>query len=181
MRILVAADIHGRVGPTKKLCSLFLSYRPDRILLLGDYLYCGARNGVPPDFNPMGVANLLNRYSDKIIGIKGDADSRSDQAVLHFPMLQDCRVLSLGGFRVDLIHGDLLTSDVVDVERGDILLFGHTHVPILKKEDGVIYFNPGSPSFPKSGSPASYGMMESGKLQLCRLDDNLPFSSLDLL
>lgn len=181
MRILVAADIHGRVGPTKKLCSLFLSYRPDRILLLGDYLYGGTRNGVPPDYDPSTVANLLNRYAAKIIGVKGDCDCRSDQQALHFPMMQDCRVLTIGGFRVDLIHGDLLTSDIVEVQRGDILLFGHTHVPVLKKEDGVIYFNPGSPSFPKAGSPASYGMMESGKLQLCRLDDNEPFASLDLL
>ena len=181
MRILVAGDIHGRMGPAKKLCSLILSFHPDRVLMVGDYLCSGPRNAISPDYDPSGVANLLNKYSAKIIGVKGDCDSRADQAVLHFQMMQDCRVLNLGPCRVDLIHGDLLTSNIVSVERGDILIFGHTHVPVLKKEDGVVYFNPGSPSYPKGGSPASFGLIDGSTLSLRRLDDSSPFAELSLL
>lgn len=180
MRILVASDIHGRVGPAKALTTLFSSYRPDRIVLLGDYLYNGPRNGVPADYEPMAVANLLNKFSSKIIGVRGNCDSRVDQMVLHFDCSQDSRCVMINGFRCDLIHGDLLTSDIVEVQRGDILMFGHTHVPVLKRDDGVIYFNPGSVSFPKNGSPASYGVFEGSRLEVRKLSDNTPFLSLDL-
>lgn len=180
MRLLIASDIHGRLGPMKKMSSLLFSYRPDRVLLLGDYLYHGPRNALSPDCNPTEVAKLLNKWAGKIVAIKGDCDSRADQGALHFPMLEDCRILELGGHRVDLIHGDLLTSDIIEVERGDILMFGHTHVPVLKREDGVIYFNPGSLSYPKGGSPASFGIFERERLELKRLDDQATFASLDL-
>ncbi len=89
-------------------------------------------------------------------------------------------MLDLAGRKADLIHGDLLTSDIVDVERGDILMFGHTHVPVLKKEDGVIYLNPGSISYPKSGSPASFALFEANRVELKRLDDQATFAYLDL-
>lgn len=181
MRILVTGDIHGRVGPAKKLCSLILSLRPDKILMVGDYLYGGPRTAISPDYDPMGVANLLNRHSAKIIGVRGDCDSRSDQSVLHFQMWKDSRVLNFGSGRIDLIHGDLLTSDIVSVERGDILVFGHTHVPVLKKEDGVIYLNPGSPSYPKGGSPASFAFIDGSIISLRRLDDASSFAELQLL
>ena len=164
----------------RKLSALLLSYRPDRVLLLGDYLYTGPRNLPAPDYDPAEVANLLNKWADKIVAVKGDCDSRADQSALRFRMMEDCHILDLGGNKVDLIHGDLLTSDVVEVERGDVLMFGHTHVPVLKKEDGVIYFNPGSISYPKSGSPASFGIFERNRLELKRLDDQATFSYLDL-
>jgi predicted phosphodiesterase len=46
---------------------------PDKILLLGDYLYNGPRNGVPTDYDPMAVSQKLNLYKDKIIGVRGNA------------------------------------------------------------------------------------------------------------
>ena len=102
-----------------------------------------------------------------------------DETLLKFP-IQDSRVAYLNGFRVDMVHGDLLTSDILNVERGDILMFGHTHVYMLKKEDGVIYFNPGSTSFPKNGNPATYGVMDGMHLEIRKLDDDLPVKFLDL-
>ncbi len=180
MRLLIGSDIHGRVGPAKKLSSIILSYRPDRVLLLGDYLYAGPRNAISPDYNPNEVAKILNKWASKIIAIKGDCDARCDQSALHFEMLSDFRILDLSGHRVDMIHGDLLTSDIIDVQRGDILMFAHTHVPVLKKEDGVVYFNPGSISYPKAGSPASFGIFERERLELKRLDDQVTFAYLDL-
>jgi hypothetical protein len=35
--------------------------------------------------------------------------------------------------------------------RAQINIFGHTHIPELSQEDGVLMFNPGSPSLPKAG------------------------------
>ena len=88
--------------------------------------------------------------------------------------------MKFNGFRCDLFHGDLKPSDLFDVQRGDVLMFGHTHVYMLQKSGGVVYLNPGSISFPKNGRPATYAVMEGGHLEVRKLEDDLPLVSLDL-
>ena len=155
MRALIVSDTHGRIEVLKKLDTLFATFQPDQILFLGDALNNGPRNGVPLDYDPMGCAALFNKWSRRIIAVRGNCDSR-------------------------VVHGDLLTSDLLEVQRGDILFFGHTHVYMLKKADGVVYFNPGSPSFPKNGNPPTYGVMDGLRLEIRKLDDDLPLATLDL-
>ena len=180
MRVLLISDTHGRLEAVKKLDRLFQSFGPDQIVFLGDALNNGPRNGVPIDYDPMACAQILNKWSRKIVAVRGNCDSRVDQTLLHFDISEDSKVIYINGFRCDLIHGDLLSSDLLEVERGDILMFGHTHVPMLKKMDGVVYFNPGSPSFPKNGNPPTYGVIEGLHLEIRKLDDDLPITSLDL-
>lgn len=179
MRILIVSDIHGRLLAAKRLEAVISSLRPERIVLLGDYLYNGPRNGVPSDYDPMGVVSILNRYAAISIGVRGNCDSRVDETLLRF-RLEDSKVVYLNGFRCDLIHGDLLTSDLLEVERGDVLMYGHTHVPMLKKSDGVVYVNPGSISFPKAGNPATYAVMDGSMVEIRRLDDDSVLQSMDL-
>ena len=43
----------------------------------------------------------------------------------------------------------------------DIVMFGHTHVPLIKKIDDVTLINPGSITIPRqSGRRPSYAFME---------------------
>ncbi len=45
--------------------------------------------------------------------------------------------------------------------KGAILaIHGHDHKASISTEDGVLVFNPGSPSFPRFGSVESYGIIE---------------------
>ena len=179
MRILIASDIHGRLEGAKKLDAIIEEKAPHRVVLLGDFLYNGPRNGVPSDYDPMSVCTILNKHARITIGVRGNCDSRVDQTLLRFP-LEDSKVILLNGYRCDLVHGDLLTSELLEVERGDILMFGHTHVPMLKREDGVLYLNPGSISFPKHDNPATYAMMDETKIDIFELDSGDIFASLEL-
>lgn len=179
MRIVIASDIHGRLLAAKRLEQIVSTIKPDRVVLLGDYLYNGPRNGVPSDYDPMATATVLNRFAPLVIGVRGNCDSRVDESLLRFG-IEDSKIVYLNGFRCDMIHGDLLTSDVLEVERGDILIYGHTHVPMLKKSDGVVYVNPGSIAFPKNGFPASYAYMEGPRFEVRKLDDDTPLMTMDL-
>lgn len=38
----------------------------------------------------------------------------------------------------------------------NVLLSGHTHVPMYKEVDGYTLVNPGSTTLPRGGSPRSY-------------------------
>ena len=179
MKVLIASDIHGRIQATKRFEAIIRSLEPERIILLGDYLYNGPRNGVPFDYDPMGTSVILNKYARIITGVRGNCDSRIDEQLLRFPM-KDSEVIHLNGYRCDLIHGDLLTSEVIDVQRGDILMFGHTHVPMLKREEGVIYLNPGSIAFPKNGAPATYAFMNGPRLEIRKLEDDVVIQGMEL-
>ena len=42
----------------------------------------------------------------------------------------------------------------------DVVVYGHTHVPVAEKRDGKLYVNPGSTTFPRGGSDCSCAVME---------------------
>jgi putative phosphoesterase len=51
--------------------------------------------------------------------------------------------------------------------RSKIMVYGHTHIPLINQENGLLVMNPGSPSLPRGGLPASVGLIiiESGKIR----------------
>jgi putative phosphoesterase len=168
--ILFASDIHGRLHRAEKLAQLIDETKPEKVILLGDYLYNGPRNGVPDDYDPMQVSLILNRFVDVVIGVRGNCDSRIDDDLLHFP-LEDNRQLIISGQEFDLYHGDAFSLKHLSPHPGAVLVSGHTHLYVLKKENGFIYLNPGSISFPKGGNPATYATFDGKKAEIHDFDD----------
>lgn len=41
----------------------------------------------------------------------------------------------------------------------DIVLFGHTHIPLKIQEGSIFFINPGSITFPRGGSKSSYALI----------------------
>lgn len=41
-----------------------------------------------------------------------------------------------------------------------LILFGHTHVPFMETEDGILFLNPGSASLPHSGRKPTVAILE---------------------
>jgi phosphoesterase, MJ0936 family len=41
----------------------------------------------------------------------------------------------------------------------DIVVYGHTHVPVYKKVDEVVFINPGSATYPRGGSHRAFGIL----------------------
>lgn len=61
------------------------------------------------------------------------------------------RIVEARGFRIGLIHGwgapDAVPAHAANEfadESVDIIVFGHSHVPLLREHCGVLLFNPGS-------------------------------------
>ena len=48
MKWMIASDIHGSAAYCEKLLAAFGREQADRLLLLGDLLYHGPRNDLPP-------------------------------------------------------------------------------------------------------------------------------------
>jgi len=163
MKILIASDIHGSAFYCKKLVEAFKTEKADRLMLLGDILYHGPRNNLPKDYAPKEVIAMLNNLKDKIFCVRGNCDTEVDQMVLDFPVLADYCVLPLGERILYASHGHIYNpNNLPPINKGDILINGHTHIPVCEEKDGFVFMNCGSVSIPKENSPHSYVTLENG-------------------
>ena len=132
-KVLVISDTHGRTKYLEKILPLVKPI--DQLIHLGD------------------VANDV-AYIEVIAEcpccfVSGNND--------FYSTLPRERLIKLNGVPVFLTHGhyyyvnarkDIVRSAAVQREA-KIALFGHTHVPYLEEQDGILLANPGSLSLPR--------------------------------
>ncbi len=110
MKLLIASDIHGAAGYCRDLLAAWDREGADRLLLLGDLLYHGPRNDLPPDYAPKEVIALLNARKNQIFCVRGNCDTEVDQMVLEFPVLADYAVLTAGSRLLYATHGHVYNT-----------------------------------------------------------------------
>ena len=153
MKLVIASDIHGSAYYCRKLLKRLEEEKEDRLILLGDVLYHGPRNDLPKDYAPKEVIAMLNPLKEKILCVRGNCDAEVDQMVLEFPILADYGFLYEKGRMIFLTHGHVFNEkNLPMLGKGDILLHGHTHVPVCREHETYTYLNPGSVSIPKEES-----------------------------
>lgn len=171
MKLMFASDIHGDADCCAQMLERFDSEKADRLFLLGDILYHGPRNDLPGGYAPKEVIKMLNERREKLFCVRGNCDTEVDQMVLNFPIMADYSLLWLEGRTVFLTHGHIFnTENPPALNRGDILLHGHTHIQIIDGSRDYIYMNPGSVSLPKGGNPKTYMICEDGAFTIRTLD-----------
>lgn len=99
----------------------------------------------------------------KVIGVTGNCDY-----MVKGPSEE---MIVLGGKRLYLTHGHIyrVKRDLrLLIQRSkalgaDVTVFGHTHLPLLSKRDGILFLNPGSLHSPRRGYSPSCGLLEISK------------------
>jgi hypothetical protein len=163
MKLLIASDIHGSAYYCRKLLEAYDREQAEKLVLLGDVLYHGPRNDLPKEYAPKEVLAMLNARKEELLCVRGNCDTEVDQMVLEFPILADYGFLYEKGHMIFLTHGHVFNEkNLPMLKKGDILLHGHTHVPVCREHEDYIYMNPGSTSIPKEGSAHSYLVYEDG-------------------
>ncbi len=180
MKFMVLSDLHGSLSAFERAAEIFERDGFDWLILCGDYLNHGPRNGIPTGHDPLGLAKALNRFADRIVAVRGNCDGEVDQMLLEFPCLADYATVLLEGRRIVVTHGHLwggveaMTGgpgrrDGIaspPIRAGDILVSGHTHIAGLGSANGVILANPGSPVFPKNGTGMGYATLTGERIEL---------------
>lgn len=167
MKWLIASDIHGSELYCRKLLEAFERERADKLLLLGDLLYHGPRNPLPEGYSPQAVAELLNAYKQQILCVRGNCDSEAEQMMLEFPVMAEYAIVAVGKHMVFATHGHKHNeAGLPMLQQGDVLLCGHTHVPVLADRGEYIYANPGSVTLPKADSTHGYLVLEDNTFTL---------------
>ncbi len=174
MKYMIASDIHGSAYYCRELLHAYQRDQASRLILLGDLLYHGPRNDLPRDYAPKEVIAMLNGLKDQIYSVRGNCDTEVDQMVLEFPILGDYALLSVDGLTIYATHGHIYNQNhLPPVQKGDILLHGHTHILAAEHDQGITVLNPGSVSIPKGGNPPTYGILENRVFQILDFDGNV--------
>lgn len=174
MKILIASDLHGSTYSSEKILSLDNKFNFEKIILLGDINYSGARNMPPSDYYPINVCKNLSLLKDKLIIVRGNCDSRVDEFVLGIEF-KDKIELDIKNHHLVLTHGDLFTENDFDLKKGDIFMYGHTHIYVLEENNEHFVLNPGSLTLPKNNNPKTYAIYDTDQdeISLLDIDDKL--------
>jgi putative phosphoesterase len=127
MKILVVSDTHGNyLAPLE----IFKETGAEMLIHLGDEI---------EDAFTLEVA-----IEHPVIKLPGNCDPRSKEPR---ELLQ-----SIAGHKVFMTHGDLYgvknglqkLIEKAKSLRAAVALFGHTHLPLIHKQDGILLINPGT-------------------------------------
>ena len=141
MKLFIISDIHGSLIAFEKALNQFEKENADYLVICGDFLNHGPRNNIPAGYDTKKLAEKLNSYKDKIIGIRGNCDSEVDQMILDFPMMAPFSNIFLETkHRVFVHHGHLFSENELRnfLSEKSIVVSGHTHVPVLENNDDLI-------------------------------------------
>jgi putative phosphoesterase len=143
MRLGVIADTHGLLRP-----EVFDVFRDvDHILHAGD-------------LGPIDVLTELESLAP-VTAVYGNTDGPEVRS-----RLPQVAQVDLDGFRIVVTHGDQLGSPTPDklhaaFPEAEILVFGHTHRPLLTLVDVVVtVINPGGAGPRRFDIPPSVGILE---------------------
>ncbi|WP_088006691.1 metallophosphoesterase family protein [Indiicoccus explosivorum] len=77
------------------------------------------------------------------------------------------KIVDADGLKIGVIHGDGLRKtterralEAFEGEQVDIIVFGHSHIPVSRQEGGITLFNPGSPTDKRRQPRYSFGILE---------------------
>lgn len=107
---------------------------------------------------------LLNKLMEhkEFIGVYGNVDDRTIKE-----KLGEKEIIEVEGYKIGLFHGHgskrttlERVYDEFKVDDVDIIIFGHSHKPLIKTKNKVLMMNPGSPTSKRSERWFTYIILE---------------------
>ncbi|ARK21158.1 MULTISPECIES: metallophosphoesterase family protein [Sporosarcina] len=135
MKIVITGDTHipgrGKVLPSRLLKDCATA---DLIVHTGDW-------------KSIEVVQMLSEFAE-VKGVSGNVDE--EDITQQFPLQQ---VIQVGHVKIGLVHGhgDKKTTEkrAIEAFEGvplDVIIFGHSHIPMLRYINKTLLLNPGSPT-----------------------------------
>lgn len=170
MRIIFISDIHGIKKNLEHIKMRFDELRCDKIVVLGDLLNGPAKNAY---FDFQYVITFLNSLKDKIICMKGNCDLESDLSKLSFKVYNSLFEIKIDNLTFYFNHGNTYNYDNLGNIKTGILIYGHEHIPYIRRKGDVLCINPGSISLPRGEFIESYLVYMDGKFIIYDILDNI--------
>ena len=114
------------------------------------------------DITQLAIIEALKKICPEVTAVHGNMD--------HFEVkeaLPQRQLIALGGFQIGLTHGIGSAHNIIETvkekfkdQKLDCIVYGHSHCPYNQVHQGVLYFNPGSPTDKIFAPYNSYGILE---------------------
>ena len=128
MKIIVFSDSHGNYAP---MSDAVFDEKPDMAIFLGDGL---------------SDADELERAypSLKVEKVRGNSDFFSHGRTILCEVFDGVKIYAVHGHTHCVKEGMSCLVSYAKAEKAALALFGHTHIAVLKDDDGITVMNPGS-------------------------------------
>ena len=166
MKYIFVSDIHGNITRFDEVMHIFEKEKADKLVLLGDT--ASHYNELDNQY----MADVLNDMKNKVEVIRGNCDTYDFESSLKFEIF-DLDNLFINGKVVTITHGHHYHALELPPNCGEVFIQGHTHIPMLKKENGKIIANPGSVSRPRGVDLRCYILLDEKSIVLKTLEGNL--------
>lgn len=174
MKILFISDIHGIDINLNLIENIIEKEKIDKFVVLGDLYYAGPSYNKIYKVNSNNVKNILTKYSGKIICLKGNCDSEVDIKASDFPICDNLALIHIDGLDIYLTHGNKYNmKNNSKFNKNGILIYGHEHIPYIKRHEKMIYINVGSISLPKDNNKATYMIYENKRFTIYDIDKKI--------
>lgn len=93
-------------------------------------------------------------------GVYGNMDSHEVRRAL-----KEKEVIQIGKMKIGLVHGHGAPGELADTVRSafgkvNAIVYGHAHKPVNLVKDGILFFNPGSPTDKIFAKVNTYGILK---------------------
>lgn len=172
MKLMIISDIHGIKTNLPKIKEKFEKLQCDKLVVLGDLYYIGPRNKMIEGYDIDYVKNFLESFKDKLICVRGNCDSEVDLMVSNFPIVNELSLIATINNDLYITHGHIYNESNWS-NTNSILIYGHLHIPFIKRVETNIYINPGSISLPKENNQPSYLIYDEDKFTIYGINDDI--------
>ena len=175
MKILIISDIHGYSENLSLLETKIDMNSFTNIVLLGDIF--SDYHTTLDDRDK--IINFMNKYKNKLIVVRGNCDTEED--INDIPVkVDDVKYFKIDKMDFYFTHGNKYRYLKNDTFTDGVLIYGHEHIPYIKKKSDMIYINTGSISLPRNELGKSFAIYEDKKVTLYNLDNLSIIDSINL-
>lgn len=172
MKYIFVSDIHGNIECLEKIMQILKNEGAEKLIILGD-----TASSIDSTINKE-MAKILNDNKQYVEIIRGNCDTIDFEEKLDFEIF-DIDNLYINKKIVTVTHGHYYNFYELPSNCGEIFIQGHTHVPMLTKQNDKILANPGSIARPKGTDLRCYILIDEEKISLKTIDGKL-VKSIDL-
>ena len=132
MKIGIISDTHDNMPKIKEAVAMFNMKEVEFVIHAGDYIA------------PFSIVPLENLKCD-YVGVFGNNDgekvglAKKSQDRIKVPPHQ----VNLGNRKIVILHEPNDIDNLIKSQNYDIIIYGHTHSPVIEKHDRTLVINPG--------------------------------------
>jgi len=122
-----------------------------------------------------GLEEMIRTAPFPVVISRGNCDRTEHESVIGRPILSPYATVWWNSLLILVGHGaPFQPLRALALQCGaDLVVYGHTHVSSIVREQKTIFLNPGSASLPKGRDPASAALLDARGIRIFTLEDGV--------